>query len=52
MGSPEGLSPGELALGMRIGPLVTFSAAFADLALKARLRGATGVHHATAFAFP
>ena len=48
----RGSFPGGLALRMRIGPLVTFSAAFADLALKARLRGATGVHHPTAFAFP
>ena len=43
---------GGMVLRMRIGPLVTFSAAFADLALKARLRGTTRVHHATAFAFP
>ena len=52
LGSPRVFPPGELALGVSIGPLATFSAAIADLALKARLRGATGVHHATVFAFP
>jgi hypothetical protein len=52
LGARGGLTPGELALRMRIGPLVTFPAAFADLALKAGLRGASRVHHATAFAFP
>jgi len=51
-GNPRPFLGGGWALRMRIGPLVTFSAAFADLALKAGLRGASGVHHATAFAFP